>query len=237
MSLWRYRNFRLLFARWTISSLGDGLTPVALAFAVLGIRHSARDLGLVLGAQSLALVGSLIPGGLIADRFPRRAVMMVADSVRTASQGLLGALFIAGRPAMPTVVALAAVGGAAAALAATASTGLLPSLVSTETLQQANAIKQSTAGAAGIAGPALAGVLVATVGAGWALVGDSASFAFSVLMLALIQVGPASRALHQNVLADIRDGWEDFWSRRWFRSVVGAFVSVRGLCRARPDRE
>ena len=83
----RRRDFRLVFGAALVSLLGDGMVPVALSFAVLDLTGSATDLGLVLAARSVALVGSLLIGGVIADRVSRRTVMISADLVRLVAQG------------------------------------------------------------------------------------------------------------------------------------------------------
>jgi MFS family permease len=218
--VWRERNFRLLFIGQTVSSFGNTLVPVALAFAVLDLTGSASDLGGVLGAQAAAVVVFLLIGGVIADRVSRRALMMAADTVRGLAQLVLGLLLVAGHPAVLTLAALSAVVGMGEAVFMPASTGLLPSLVKAEHLQQANALTQTSSAAAGIAGPAAAGVCVVTVGPGWAIVADAGTFFVSVAMLAWIRVRHVPRATAQHWLRDLREGWQDFWSRAWFRDVV-----------------
>jgi predicted MFS family arabinose efflux permease len=146
--------------------------------------------------------------------------MLGADAVRAVSQGTLGVLLIVGHRGVVAIACLAAVAGGASAVFSPASTGLIPSLVDADALQQANALQQTASSAAGIAGPAIAGVLVATVGPGWALVGDATSFAFSAIMLAQLRLERVPRPTRQRMITDLRDGWGDFWSRPWFRDIV-----------------
>ena len=94
----RERPFRLLFIGQAVSLLGDGMVGVALAFAVLDLTGSASDLGIVLAARTVPLVGFLLAGGVWADRLPRRALMVAADLFRFAAHGLMAALLIAGEP-------------------------------------------------------------------------------------------------------------------------------------------
>lgn len=225
MGALRERNFRLLFIGQTASSLGNTLVPVALAFGVLGLTHSAADLGYVLGAEAAATVIFVLAGGVIADRFPRRTVMVLADAVRGCAQLVLGILLIIGGAPLLAVLALAVVVGIAEAMFTPASTGLVPSLVKPEQLQQANGLQQTSNAAAGIAGPAVAGILVVTVGPGWAIIGDAATFFVSVVLLAQLQLVNVPRLERQHWLHELRAGWTDFWNRRWFRTVViGASV-------------
>jgi MFS family permease len=229
VSAWRGRNFRLLLFGRTVSSFGNTLVPVALAFAVLDLTGSASDLGYVLGAQATALVVFMLIGGVIADRLSRRALMVGADAVRGCAQLALGLLLVTGHPSVPTLAGLGAVVGMAAAVYMPASTGLLPALVKPADLRQANALQQTSTAAAGVAGPAAAGVLVVTVGPGWAIIADAGTFFVSVATLALIQFSHVPRGKGRNWFRDLHDGWKDFWTRTWFRDVVVGFSAYNLL--------
>ena len=187
LSVLRERPYRLLFAGQAVSLLGDSMVNVSLAFAVIGLGGSATEIGLVFAARSLALIGCLLAGGVVADRVPRRTVLIGADLVRVASQGALAAALILGEPSAWVLAALSTVTGAATGFFNPASTGFLPSVVSPERLQQANALRGLASSAGRIAGPIVAGVLVATAGAGWALAVDAATFAVSAAFLARIR--------------------------------------------------
>ncbi len=220
MGAWQERNFRILFVGQATSALGNTLVPVALAFAVLDLTHSASDLGYVLGAGSATMVVFLLAGGVIADRLPRRTVMLSADALRCLSQATLGVLLITGHATVAVLALLTAVTGLATAMFSPASTGLTPALVQRAHLQQANALQQTANAIASVAGPAVAGVLVVTVGPGWALVADAGTFAVNVAMLARLRLETAPRPAHRHFLTDLREGWRDFLGRRWFRDVV-----------------
>jgi MFS family permease len=207
------------------------MVNVALAFAVLDLTGSASALGLVLAARMLPLVGFLLAGGVMADRLPRRTVMIAADLVRVASQGAIAALLIAGVAQVWQLAALSAVTGSATAFFNPASTGLMPAVVSPARLQQANALRGLAMAAGQIAGPALAGVLVAGAGAGWALAVDAATFAVSVAFLVRLHVPAMARLVVRSPLADLRDGWDTFRSISWLwtfvaAATIGNFVSA-----------
>ncbi|MHB8506590.1 MAG: MFS transporter [Acidimicrobiales bacterium] len=140
-SAWRYCNFRLVSVGETVSAFGATLVPVALAFAVPHLAHSASALGDVLGAEAVAIVVFLLPAGVLADRWPRRRVMVLADIVQGGSQAAAGVLLVTGHPAVGLVAALAAVDGAGIALFWPACTGLTLALAGTESLQQANSLQ------------------------------------------------------------------------------------------------
>ena len=131
------------------------------------------------------------------------------------------------------LAALSAVTGAATGFFNPASTGFLPSVQSPRRLQQANALRGLVASAGRIAGPIAAGVLVATVGAGWALAVDAATFAVSAAFLSRIRLPRlAADAAPGSYLADLREGWDAFRSRRWLWSFVawGAFANLLYGC-------
>src|SRR5690348_8343209 len=202
------REFRLVFLAQGVSVLGDRMVSVALAFAVLGLGGSASEVGLVLACRMLPMVASLLVGGVVADRVSRRAVMVTADLVRVGSQGLMGALLIAGEAHIWTLAVLAGVTGAAGGFFQPASTGLLPTLVAPEELQPANGLRSTAMAGGEIVGPAIAGVLVAGAGAGWAILADAATFAISAACLVNLRLPPrAAGERTSTFLAELRDGW------------------------------
>ncbi len=226
MGVFRGRNFRLVFAAQAISALGTTLVPVALSFAVLDLTGSASDLGFVLGSGALALIVFMLAGGVIADRVPRPAVMIAADSARCLSQLALGVILVAAHPPVLILASLNAVAGAATAMFTPAANGLMPALVPAEQLQRANALQQTTTAAAGLVGPAAAGLLVVTAGPGWAIIADAVTFALSALLLSRLRLEHAPRQEPQHWIADLRAGWADFRSRTWFRTVVLTFAAI-----------
>jgi MFS family permease len=218
------RRFRLLFAGRAISDFGDKLVPVALAFAVLELEHSASALGLVFAARMIPMVVLVLVGGVWADRLPRQVVMLVADGVRAVTQALAAALLITGRAEVWHLMVLMAVYGAAQAFFDPASTGLVPQTVSRPRLQQANGLLQLSRSTANVIGPAIGGVLVATVGAGWAFAVDSATFVLSALFLGLLRIERETREARARFVADLVEGWREFASRTWVWVSVTHFA-------------
>ena len=201
--------------------LGSSIVPVALAFAVLDDLHgSATDLGLVLGARWLSLMTLTLVGGVWADRLPRHVVMLSADLLRTASQATLGILLISGDAKLWHLILSQAIAGTGDAFFNPASTGIVPHVVPPARLQQANALLSLTSSGTGVIGPAIGGTLVATAGAGWAFVGDGASFLVSAAFLAGLHLPRAAEKIEAtNFLADLRDGWREFRSQTWMLAI------------------
>jgi MFS family permease len=220
----RRREFRLLLSGQAVSVLGDRMVAVALAFAVLEVGGSVSEVGLVLAAELFPLVASVLVGGVVADRASRRAVMVVADLVRVASQGAMAALLIAGAADVWMLALLAGVTGLASGFFNPASTGLLPEVVPAEQLQPANALRSSAASAGEILGPLAAGLLVAAAGAGLAIAVDAATFGVSAACLLMLRMPTRATPQARPFLADLREGWEAFRSRRWVWTVVLYFA-------------
>jgi len=216
----RERNFARFFAGQAVSLLGDGMVPVALAFAVLELTDSPSALGLVLAARVLPTVVLLLVGGVVADRVSRRQVMIAADIARMLSQGTMGILLIVGTAEVWMLAVLAAAGGAATAFFEPASTGLVPMTVSVARLQQANALQGIARAAGSIAGPAIAGVLVATAGPGVALAVDGGTFAVSAVFLLALHVRTTAAAAHTRFVGELREGWREFRARDWVWGIV-----------------
>ncbi|MCW3001855.1 MAG: transporter [Conexibacter sp.] len=226
LSVLREREYRLLLAGQIVSLLGDQMVSVALAFAVIEVGGTAGDVGVVFAARALALVASLLIGGVIADRLPRRIVLIGADLVRLGSQGGLAAALILGSPSIADIAVLSAITGMSTGFFNPASTGFLVSVVSPAGVQQANALRGLSASSGRIAGPLLAAALIATVGAGWALAVDAATFAVSAALLSRMRSDATGRqpVAGATFLGDFRDGWDAFRSRTWLWSFVAFFA-------------
>jgi len=223
---WRSLSFRLLVVGQGVSSIGDGVAPVALSFAVLDLTGSVRDLGVILAARSLPLVVFVLAGGVLADRLPRKLMMLSSDLVRAGAQGASAVLLLSGTAHVWELAVLQAVYGAARAFFGPASTGILPELVADEDLQDANSLMGVAENLSLVVGPALGGVLVVAAGAGWGLAFDAAAFVVSAVSLQLMRLPDVSRPARSSALAEMRDGWRAFISRRWLWTSVAALPLI-----------
>ena len=219
------RQFRRLYFARAFSQLGDGLLPVALAFAVLDIDSSPSALGFVLAARSVPLVAFLLVGGVWADRLERQRLMLASDLLRAASQATVAVLVLTGRAELWHLIVLTFVYGLGAAFFLPASTGLIPQVVSPARLQQANALLSMTGSAFAVLGPALAGVIIAVAAPGWAIAVDSATFLVSAAFLARLTLPAAVARVPLGFLTELRDGWREFRSRTWLW-VDGVFSAL-----------
>jgi MFS family permease len=221
-----YREFRLLFLGRVVSFFGNALAPIALAFAVLDLTGSKSDLGLVLAARTLPQVLFLLLGGVWADRLPRHRVMVGSSLLSGASQGLLAALLISHTAELWHLLVLSAANGSASAFFFPASTGVIPQTVHPSLLQQANALLRLALNATWIGGAAVGGLLVAGFGPGWAVAADAVSFGLGAFFIGLMRLPPGLRMEGSTMLTELREGWEEFRSRRWLWVVVAQFSLV-----------
>jgi MFS family permease len=181
---------------------------VGLPFAVLRVGGSTRDIGLVLAALTTTQAGLLLAGGAIADRLPRRLVLLAAEVLLGLTQALLGLLLVTGHGSVRALVAMSILYGAGVALSLPAMTGLLPQVVGAERLQQANALLGMSQNLALVAGPVPAAVLVGLWQPGWLFIGDAATFMVSAGCLASLTVSRQRREQRTRFLADLIAGFD-----------------------------
>lgn len=219
--LWT-RNFTLYFVARAVSILGDAMLVVAAALAI-GQVYGATGVGLVLAGWMIPFLGFILFGGVLADRFSARPLMVGADLIRTLAQGVVAAAFFLGTPSLWLLFACSALSGAAAAMFQPGVNSMVP-LVATDR-QRANATIKVANSVAELLGPATAGVLFAFLGAGVVYAVDAATFAVSAACLAGLRLGrvPVVGA-GPSMLRDLAEGWREFRSRTWMWSVILVWV-------------
>lgn len=220
----RQRPFRLLWLGRVASAAGDALVPVALAFAVLGVAHSTLALGGVLAALTGSRVVFTLAGGVVADRLPRRFVMLACDLVRAVVQAFVAVMLLTGNMTLPLFFVSVAIFGAASAFFGPAADGLVPQTIGSELLQPANALLNISRNALNIFGPAASGALIAFAGTGWVFAIDAASFVASAFFLVQLKVPAHARAERSHFLTEIRDGFREVTSRAWVRAPIVGFA-------------
>ena len=163
------RDFRLLLADRLIAPASVGFSIVGVSFAVLKATNSATDLSYVLAAQIAPSLVFALLGGVAADRFPPQRVIVAANLLMALGEGAFGVLVLTGRPPLWAMIGLEAITGTGVAIFYPASQALLPRLVPRDLLQEASAISRLAMNSGQMSGAAVAGLLVAVAGAGWAL--------------------------------------------------------------------
>lgn len=226
-------QFRRLFASQALSIVGDRVMLVALPFAVLEAGGDISSVGLVVGAELVPFLVFALFGGVWSDRGDRRGILVASDLLRLLVQATGAALLLTGSASPLSLGVLAALYGAADAFFQPAFTGLLPQTVShAGQLQAANALRGLSFSLAAIAGPALAGLLLAASGAGAAMAFDAGTFAVSAVLLLRLRprtVDRAAEELPPPLLAALREGWQEVRRRRWVMAGLGAMASYHAI--------
>ena len=229
LTVLRERDFALFFWGQAVSVLGDGIFPIALAFAVLDLGGSPTDLGIVLIAGILPQTVFVLIGGVWADRLPRRTIMLASDLTRALIQGVTAVLLLSGEARIWHLVVLYGLHATASAFFMPASTALVPQVTPQERLQEANALLGFTRSIASVAGPALAGILIAIGGPGDAIAVDAVTFALSAACLIALRPDRAPAVAgaeeHDGFAARLRAGWREVRRRPWLASGLGAMAA------------
>lgn len=222
-----FSAFRHLFFARLLTVLGNGIAPIALAFAVLDIGGSVSDLGIVVASRSLFNVAFLLIGGVLADRYSRSRVLVSSSLVAAISQAIVAWLVLEGSATVMSLALLGTLNGAAAGIALPASSALVPQTVPAQNLRQANALIQLGIYSGTVIGASLGGILIAAVGPGWGLAIDALGFAFAAPLYRLIRVAAIKVGESQsNILLDLKEGWKEFASRAWVWSIVVQFTII-----------
>lgn len=226
----RIRDFALLWTGLTVSFIGDGIYIIAIAWQTYDLSNSPSALAAVGLAWSLPQIVLLLGSGVLSDRIDRRHLMIAGDVVRGLAIGTIGVMSIAGTLTIPWLVGLAVVYGAGQALFGPAFAGIVPQVVPQELLVQANSLDQFVRPMTWtLIGPLIGGVLVATLGVGWAFVLDASTFAFSAGMILAMRTRrtPRSEEASASPWEDLKEGLRYVRSRPWlWVAMVAATVSL-----------
>lgn len=227
----RQPSFAWYLAARTISLAGSSMAPVALAFAVLHVDSRPSSLAQVLGVRVTATLLFLLVGGVISDRLSPVAVLRAGHAVTFFSQGVAAYLIISGDGTVAALTIIEAVNGAATAFTMPAMMGIVPLVTERSTLPQANALVSMSRSTTQVAGPALAGLMVATTGPGWALAADAATYGIALWCLGRIRLGQQRGApvARSSMLSDVAAGWREFTVRSWVWIVVVTFAVLNAI--------
>ena len=211
----RLRGFRLLFIGRSLSTIGDAVVPAALSIAIVQATGSAAALATVLACALVPRLVLLPLGGVLADRLDVRRIAIAADLTRALTQAFMATTLIAGTINLLHIGIAAAIGGVASACALPTINPLVAGTVDGPGRQRANSLMATSRSTAMLFGPALAGLLILTVGAGWVFLLDASVFAISAGLLMMIRVArePLPR---RSLRADLVEGWSEMVARDWY---------------------
>ncbi|MBY8840839.1 MFS transporter [Streptomyces sp. SP2-10] len=222
------RDFALFFLARAVARLGDTMLPVALAAGLLEHGYGAGAVGLAMASTVAAFAGLVVFGGVVADRFSTRRLMIGADLVRVGTQSLAAGLFFTGHVVLWQICAIGVVNGVAGAVFQPGVASTVPRLAAD--VQGANGAIRIAESAAQLAGPAVAGVLVGLASPGGLFAVHAATYTLSALCLLLLRLPPPAagdRATTGSALRafrdDLVDGWREFRSRTWLWGVIAVW--------------
>lgn len=223
----RIPGFSSVISARFISNLGNGLSPVALAYGVLSLPGSTgRDLSLVMVARFLPMVMLMLFGGVIGDRFKRNRIVGGADIIGSFFAGTSALSFIFGFASVPLLCLMGALFGILNALWWPAMSGVLPEVLPKEMLQRGNALVSLASNFGFVFGALIGGTVVTLYGSGWALFVDALSFLVAGIIIWNIDLPTLRSGERNSMLHDLREGWQEFVSRSWVVAVVFGFTFI-----------
>lgn len=213
------RNFRLLWMGGSISVLGSQFSLIALPWLVLQLTNDPAALGLVLALAGLPRAIFMLVGGAVTDRFSPRKILLTCDWINFVLAGLIAALVVTHNIQIWMVYLLGLATGLLSGFVIPAANSIAPLVLEERDLQAGNSLSMGTSQLMGFVGPALAGVIIGSYaksmeGTALAFAVDSASFAFSAIMLGLMRGGdrtlasqagrPASEGMWASIITSVR---------------------------------
>lgn len=220
----RHREFALFWSGAFVSNVGTWMETVAIGVYVTEVTGRSTWTGLVAAAGfvPIAVLGPI--GGALADRVPRKRILLTTTLVQAALAALLTTLAVVGRPS-PAVVTVIVFGtGVAAALGFPSYQALLPDLVPPEELPGAIGLSSAQWNLGRVIGPVLAGVVIHLGGFAWALGVNAASFLAVVAVLLVLQLPPPATVASGPLFAAIRDGVAFVRNDSGLRVTLGAMA-------------
>lgn len=225
-----FAGFTPLISARFISNVGNGLSPVALAYGVLSLPGSkGTDLSLVMASRITPMILFMLFGGVIGDRFKRNRIVGGADIIGSFFAAVSAVSFILGFASIPLLCLMGGLFGVLNALWWPAMSGVLPELLPKEALQKGNAVVSLLSNFGFVFGALLGGTVVTLFGSGWALLVDALSFLVAGILVWQINLPSLQRREKESMLHDLKVGWHEFISRSWVVAVVVGFTFIN-LC-------
>jgi len=169
-------NYRRFFTGQAISLIGTWMQATAQAWLVITTTHSPTDLGLVVALQTLPVLVLGPYAGVVADRVDKRRLMVVLQSMMGLQALALGVLVVAGSIRFWEICALAVILGLNNCFENPSRQAFVLEMVGAEHLRNAVSLNSTLVNAARAIGPAIAGLLIATIGVGWCFIANALSF-------------------------------------------------------------
>ncbi len=218
--LLEHRDFVLLWLSGLLVVIGSSAFPIALAVTVLDAGGTATTLGLILASRVLSSVLLALAGGVWADRYKRKYIMVSADLLRAILTVVLVFVTVTDLPTW-TIALVVFLMGVGEALGFPASGAILPSILPDRLLPEGNAWRAVTARVGAILGPALGGAMVALIGSEWTFLITAAFFVVGTVLLIPIQETDFERTLTENTFVrELREGLSAVRRMPWVMWII-----------------
>ena len=216
----------LAFSRF-ISNLGNGVSPIALAYGVLSLPGATgKDLSIVMAARFVPLLAFLLFGGVIADRFQRNRLVGGSDMLGSFLAAISAISLIFGFSSTWLLALMGALFGILNAIWWPAMSGVLPEILPKEKLQEGNAVVGLMTNIGYIIGTLGGGILVSNFGAGWGLLVDAMSFFIAGVIVWNLPLIGKLKDKSPGIIHDLIVGWKEFISRSWVIAMVVSFALI-----------
>jgi MFS family permease len=231
----RYRDYRLLWSGLIISNLGTWMQLTTLGYLVVKLAGTARlaalDVG-ILGASSAIPVLLLSPlAGAVADRFPRRRVLLVTNSIEVCAALTLAVLASTGRIALWEIFIIAGIRSTGQSFDAPARQSWVPLLVPREFLGNAIGLNSVAFNAPSVIGPPIAGILILYVGLATSFYLNAVLTFATVTAILMMKAPPPSSTVRENMFASIAHGVRFLATNAVLRPVLLMLVATCLLVR------
>ncbi|MEU1308843.1 MFS transporter [Streptomyces cinnamoneus] len=185
----RIRNYRLFATGQVVSNTGTWMQRIAQDWLVLGLTGSSTAVGITTALQFLPMLLLGLYGGVIADRCPKRPLLLITQSAMAVTGLALGVLTLTGHVQVWHVYLIALVLGLVTVVDNPARQAFVVEMVGQADLRNAVSLNSANFQSARLVGPAVAGVLITAMGSGWAFLLNGLSFAAPIAALLLMRTG------------------------------------------------
>jgi len=218
----RYRNYRLWFWGQMTSLFGTWMQSTAQGFLIFELTRSPAYLGYAAFAMGIPTWLFMIYGGVLADRMPRRTLLIITQSIMMALAAILAALTFLELVHAWHIIGLAFGLGVANAFYAPARQAFVLELVDREDMTNAIALNSAMFNSALALGPAVSGIIYALVGPAWCFAINAVSYLAVIMALFLMRIPPQPNSLRRNsVRADLKEGMHYILNHRMIRALIG----------------
>ncbi|MFI8239292.1 MFS transporter [Streptomyces sp. NPDC085866] len=223
-SLWRQRDFMLLWSGQSVSEMGSAVTQVALPLlAVVALKASTFQVGLLTAATTAAFALIALPAGVLVDRGSKRSIMIACNILRLLIIGSVPLAAALGTVTMAQLYVVAVAAGVCTVFFDVSYQSYVPSLIRADLQLDANGKLGTTQAFAQLGGPGLGGGLVAAFGAAGAMTADAISYAVSVFSISAIRTReepPPARREGETLRSRIAEGLRFVVGHKILRRVV-----------------